>query len=93
MKANNIVFKDADDLQKNLVNPMNQLINRDFFKIKVAEKYTKVVCITGCKYENWFNFDWSNLAPTKIKYDRSIQTNHTIDAHITFFKKSKESKK
>ena len=78
-----IIFKDEADLQMNLVNQMNEKVGRNFFKMRVTEKYVTVKCVPGCVYNVWFISE-TPLNPKEIKLSRLIQANHTVEAHIAF---------
>lgn len=81
-------YPSISDMKKDI-----QKLNKDFGCQDDSEDVVGMVCnmksvncylkcvYKDCKYEHWFTYKQGGKVPLDIKYSRSINKNHSIQAH------------
>ena len=86
----NKVFKNMADFNEQAIDKLNGIFGHPVLRAyhQIGKKYVIVRCVArNCIYQQWFTFqdaaseDGSEYAIANIKFFRSINHNHCVDAH------------
>lgn len=86
----NKVFKNMTDFNEQAIDKLNGLFGHQVLRAyhQIGKKYVIVRCLArNCIYQQWFTFqdaaseDGSEYAIANIKFFRTINHNHCVDAH------------
>ena len=51
------IFPSKNELQRDVVEPMNKIFGQSCFQQKDTDKYVKITCLQGCLWESWFFYE------------------------------------